>query len=231
MKKFFAIVFALIFALSACTVAFAAYTCESCKASLADEKAYKAHINGACKVDFKTCEYCSETIYKDNVEAHNAVCPEKAKQEADKDTENVKHVCEVCATVFTNRTDYMAHMNSGCLVAYKPCPYCGATIDDAALEDHKNICPKGACDCDYCFDSFATEGDFEAHIDACKATYFNIPVAKIVRAVINFFKTTDWGSIFGKIGDLVKGIDLSGIINTVKPLLEKIPALFEGLGK
>lgn len=83
MKKFLAIVFSLIFALSACTVAFAGeadLTCDTCLAKLADAKAYAAHVNGGCLVDFKTCQYCEVKVATANLEAHEAECPKGASK-------------------------------------------------------------------------------------------------------------------------------------------------------
>lgn len=100
MKKFLAIVFTLIFALSACTVAFATaenLTCESCKAKLVDEKAYNAHINGGCQVDFKTCEFCKERVATTSLEDHYKVCP------------SYKSTCEYCGESFNSYDKEAAH--------------------------------------------------------------------------------------------------------------------------
>ena len=100
MKKFLAIVFSLIFALSACTVAFASaedLTCDSCKAKLVDEKAYNAHINGGCQVDFKTCEFCKERIATTNREEHLKVCPKYSS------------ACEYCGEKFDSKAKEDAH--------------------------------------------------------------------------------------------------------------------------
>lgn len=211
MKKILAIVFTLIFALSACTVAFAE-----------EAKAFNA-----------TCKYCEKIftdvkVYNDHIDACKKANTETKEEDPE---ENVKHVCAVCAAVFDTRTAYMDHMNGDCLVAYKVCPYCEATIDTAAIDDHKAICPKGARNCDYCFEDFATQGEYDAHLKACKEKFLSIPVAKVVRAVLELIENTDWGSLFGKIGDALKGIDLGGIVEKIKPVFEKIPALLEGLGK
>lgn len=98
MKKFLAIVFALIFALSACTVAFAAdYECETCHAVLASEKDLTAHKNGGCLVDFKDCQYCAAKVATDNLEAHEAECPKGAS------------TCEKCGAALANVAAADAH--------------------------------------------------------------------------------------------------------------------------
>ena len=88
MKKFLAIVFALIFALSACTVAFAAdYECGACQAIFADEKALTAHNNGGCLEQFAACQYCDAKVRIatedgtkeiENLAKHEAECPKGA---------------------------------------------------------------------------------------------------------------------------------------------------------
>ncbi|MBE6820033.1 MAG: hypothetical protein E7516_03180 [Ruminococcaceae bacterium] len=100
MKKFLAIVFALIFALSACTVAFAGaddLTCDTCLAKLADEKAYNAHVNGGCLVDFKACQYCEAKVATANLEAHEAECPKGAS------------ACDKCGADLANKAAADAH--------------------------------------------------------------------------------------------------------------------------
>ena len=105
MKKFLAIVFSLIFALSACTVAFAAkdtLTCDSCLVKLSDEKAYDAHVNGGCLVDFKACQYCEAKVATANVEAHEAECPKGAS------------TCDKCGADLANEAAADAHKKAGC---------------------------------------------------------------------------------------------------------------------
>lgn len=100
MKKFLAIVFSLIFALSACTVAFASaenLTCESCLVKLADEKAYNAHVNGGCLVDFKTCQYCEAKVATENIGDHEAECPKGAS------------TCDKCGKALANKAEAKAH--------------------------------------------------------------------------------------------------------------------------
>ena len=98
MKKFLAIVFTLIFALSACTVAFAAdFECETCHAVLASQKDLDAHKNGGCLVDFKTCQYCAAKVATDNLAAHEAECPKGAS------------TCDKCGANLATQADAKAH--------------------------------------------------------------------------------------------------------------------------
>lgn len=100
MKKFLALVFALIFALSACTVAFAAaenLTCDTCKVKLADEKAYNAHVNGGCLIDFKACQYCAAKVATADLDAHEAECPKGAS------------TCDKCGADLANKAAADAH--------------------------------------------------------------------------------------------------------------------------
>ena len=102
MKKFLAIVFALIFALSACTVAFAdaaVWTCpeEGCKAVLSTQALYDAHVNGGCLVKFTDCEYCEARVARTDIDAHIASCPKYSE------------TCEYCTAEFDKKADYDAH--------------------------------------------------------------------------------------------------------------------------
>ncbi len=98
MKKFLAIVFSLIFALSACTVAFAAdYECDVCHAVLGSEKDLTAHKNGGCLVDFKDCQYCAAKVATDNLEAHELTCPKGASK------------CDKCGKEFATQADAKGH--------------------------------------------------------------------------------------------------------------------------
>ncbi len=98
MKKFLAIVFSLIFALSACTVAFAAdYECETCHAVLASEKDLTAHKNGGCLVNFKDCQYCAAKVATENLDAHEAECPKGATS------------CDKCGAALKNQAAKADH--------------------------------------------------------------------------------------------------------------------------
>lgn len=103
MKKFLAILFSLIFALSATTVAFAAdFVCTECHAVLESQKALDAHNNGGCLKQFKACQYCSSKIATANLEAHEADCPKGAGS------------CEYCGEAYDTQAEYAAHKDSDC---------------------------------------------------------------------------------------------------------------------
>lgn len=112
MKKFLAIVFALIFALSACTVAFAADECSACHAVFTDAKAETAHMNGDCLIQFKACQFCGAKVRVtdvngdalkngdvviDNLGAHEAECPKGAS------------TCSKCNAPLANKAAADAH--------------------------------------------------------------------------------------------------------------------------
>ena len=107
MKKFLAIVFSLIFALSACTVAFAAdYECGACQAVFADEKALAAHNNGGCLEQFATCQYCDAKVRIatedgtkeiENLSKHEAECPKGATS------------CDKCGAALKNQAAKADH--------------------------------------------------------------------------------------------------------------------------
>ncbi len=255
MKKFLAIVFSLIFALSACTVAFAAaqYECTACHAILADQKAFDAHNNGGCLVLFTTCEYCNVTVATENANAHTTVCPkayadckycgieyhkanlaahEKICTEANGNaTTDGKqtYTCPVCSSIFNDKAAYEEHTTKTCLVAFKDCPYCEAKVAAVDLDAHKADCPKGACKCDYCGEDFKNQGEYDLHIEPCKAKYFKIPVSKLFDKVVELVKGINWAELAEKVIGVVKGIDFNGLLAKVKPLFEKIPELLEGI--
>ena len=98
MKKFLAIVLSLIFALSACTVAFAAdYECSVCHAICADEKALIAHNNGGCLQQFTSCQYCAARVETAKAADHEANCPKGAGK------------CEYCDASYGSQAEYEAH--------------------------------------------------------------------------------------------------------------------------
>ncbi len=98
MKKFLAIVFSLIFALSACTVAFAAnFECEVCHAVFADQKSLDSHNNGGCLVVFKDCKYCAAKVEESDLAAHEAECPKGAS------------TCDKCGAALANETEADTH--------------------------------------------------------------------------------------------------------------------------
>ena len=107
MKKFLAIVFSLIFALSACTVAFAAAnTCPYCKEVIEDEVKYNEHISGGCDVKFRSCKYACGAKFSEeaNLATHEDACPKGAGK------------CEFCDAEYANQAAYEAHKANDCKI-------------------------------------------------------------------------------------------------------------------
>lgn len=107
MKKFLAVLFALIFALSATTVAFAGVetlTCDTCFEVLPSLAEYNKHVSGGCLVDFEPCKYCGGNIANENLEAHQLMCPKGAGK------------CEFCGKDYATQADYAAHKEADCKV-------------------------------------------------------------------------------------------------------------------
>lgn len=135
MKKFLAVFFSVLFALSATTVAFAGaenLTCDSCFEVLGSEKDYLAHVSGGCLVDFEPCQYCGGNIANANLEAHELACPKGAGE------------CEFCGQSYDTQAAYAEHKANGCKVAPvvdEKVPV--ATIVDKVVETLKGVDWKG----------------------------------------------------------------------------------------
>ena len=124
------------------------------------------------------------------------------------------YVCKVCGGTTSNAADYNAHITAG---GCGTCAYCGQGFSAAEIENHQyNVCLDFAAKCDYCGKDYTgTEAGFDAHVEACKAKYFNIPLAKIIAAV----------------KDLIAKIDFEKVIGTVKDLAGKaVPVVKDLLG-
>ncbi len=138
--------------------------------------------------------------------------------------------CAICQAVFADEKEYAAHMNSGCLEQYENCPYCASKVHEYNIDEHKADCPKGAGECKYCGESYATQGEFEAHISAdengkieCKlVSIFGVKVADIIIKIVDFLKGVDWEGLLGKVTDALGSIDLGGIVEKIKPAFEKV---------
>ncbi len=134
MKKFLAVFFAVIFALSSMTVAFASeadLTCDTCFAKCPDAKAYAAHVNGGCLVDFKACQYCETKVATDDLAAHEASCPKSACS------------CKYCGEDFETVGKYDAHIEA-CKAANNNIPM--DEIKDKVVDTVKSIDWKGLLD-------------------------------------------------------------------------------------
>ena len=123
--------------------------------------------------------------------------------------------CDVCGYESNEIADFTAHKNAK---ACGICSYCNVTAYKNAdeLAQHKPICEFANIVCDYCGDVLASEVKFDEHIDACKAKYFNIPLAKIIATI----------------KDLISKIDFNAVINTVKDVAGKVvPVVKDLFGK
>lgn len=127
------------------------------------------------------------------------------------------YTCQYCGVVTADFAEYNAHVSGGCNVKYRPCQYCGVGTpdEDGALAAHESICPEGSASCDYCGDTFSPVKAYDDHLDACKKSHLNIPVAKITASI----KGIDWNNIVTKVIDT-----LSDLVAKIKPLFESIGA-------
>lgn len=137
--------------------------------------------------------------------------------------------CDSCLTKLESLDAYNKHVNGGCLVDFGACKYCSGKVAKGNLAAHEAACPKGATSCDYCGEDFDTAGAYDAHIEACKAEYMNIPAASILDKVVEAVKNIDWEDVFGQIKDAIGGIDFEGIIAEIQPIIEKVVAYVQGL--
>ncbi len=138
--------------------------------------------------------------------------------------DNTTLFCDRCQQVFDNEKAFNSHKLSGCLETYDKCPYCEAVVSKSNLDEHIHDCPKGAGSCKYCGESYATQGDYEDHIanDCWLVGLVGVKVADVIIKIVDFLKGVDWEGLFGKVSDVVSGIDLGGVIDTIKPVFEKI---------
>ncbi len=134
--------------------------------------------------------------------------------------------CDRCHGIITDSAEYTKHIAS---VNCAACAHCGyGFISVEAKDEHQIDCRlyAGKAICDYCGAASTTEREFNAHVEDCKAKYFNIPLYKICTAIENFVRTTDWNNIANKAADIantIKGV-IAKIVPTVEGLLAKIPA-------
>lgn len=120
--------------------------------------------------------------------------------------------CDVCDYESADLADFTAHKNAK---ACGVCAYCKDTkyTNEEERIAHTYVCDYATIGCDYCGGTFTSEEKFDNHIEACKAKYFNIPLAKIIAAV----------------KDLIAKIDFDAIVGTVKDKV--IPAITDLFGK
>ena len=122
------------------------------------------------------------------------------------------NVCKVCGATFDTAAEAAAHNEEIC---DRICQFCDTRCDSQEARDkHEKICYHGSQTCDYCGETFSPVYKYDDHIDACKAKYFNIPLAKILKAIENFIRTTDWNKIINTVIDV-----LNKVIGFVKPVI------------
>jgi len=237
MKKIVSIVLALVMILSVSVMAFAAteYKCPKCSKIYENAAEYNECIDShnTPVVTAYTCPTCNRKY--DTVAEYNKCLSSHTSNEF------APTACHACGVLLATKDAFNAHiLNGGCLELFETCPYCEQKIyadkyaEEAGVEGisaHVADCPKANIACDYCGDTFASESKYDAHIDACKAEYFNIPVAKIIDTI----KNLPWEDIIAKVkgvfGDLEKtlgDLDLEGIMSDLKldELFGKVEDLF-----
>lgn len=132
---------------------------------------------------------------------------------------------EGCEFWTTSYAEYREHIQKGCNRHFRPCKYgCGngfadETVEDKAeREDHELDCWKGEITCDYCGAYYSPVREYyEVHEAPCKKAHFNIPVYKILKAIENFIRTTDWNKIINTVIDV-----LNKVIGFIKPVITSL---------
>ncbi len=127
MKKFLSVFFAIFFALSVTSVAFASeenLTCDTCYAKLETKEAYSKHINGGCLVDFKSCQYCGARVAEADLANHEASCPKGAC------------TCKYCGKDFETKGAHDEHIDA-CKAEYNNIPV--DEVKDKVVDTVKGI--------------------------------------------------------------------------------------------
>ncbi len=122
--------------------------------------------------------------------------------------------CDACGTTFTTDLEFRNHVEKVC---DRVCPLCKNVLEtNEEKAAHEYNCRYNSIVCDYCGGTEVSQSDFDAHVEECKAKYFNIPLAKIIATV----------------KDILSKIDFEQVIGTVKSLAEKVaPAIQDLIGK
>lgn len=188
MKKILAIVFALIFALSACTVAFAAsYECDACHAILASQSALDAHNNGGCLIKFKACQYCGAKVETEYIELHEGECPKGAAD------------CDYCGKEnLANQNALAAHQATDKCEA--KCPDCGVAVVYSAKDSHE-------CEIADQVTNTVANIDWEAVLNEVIAFISDIDFDALVAEI---------EGIIAEVEALLADIDFDGILADVK---------------
>lgn len=108
--------------------------------------------------------------------------------------------CEFCGGTTTSYDALQEHIKAN---NCGRCQYCEKGFETAdLLAAHEKECPKGSAHCDYCGKDFSPISAYDAHLEACKAKYFNIPLAKIIETVKNLLAKIDFEAVFATVKDL-----------------------------
>ena len=134
-------------------------------------------------------------------------------------------VCDICGFVTDSAVAYNKHIREG---GCGRCEYCGNGFETAdELKEHqKDYCLHFEGTCDYCGKTDAdiddpdvkgksTKADFDAHVEKCKAKYYNIPLAKIIATVKDLISKIDFEKVLGTVKDL-GGKAVSAISGLIK---------------
>ena len=119
--------------------------------------------------------------------------------------------CEFCGGVTSDYEALIKHQQAN---DCGKCGLCGKGFETKAeLDGHAYECHQANIVCDYCGETKSSQAVFDAHIEACKAKYYNIPVAKIVATIKDLFSKIDWSSVLGTVKDL--GGKLGGLLGNI----------------
>ena len=146
--------------------------------------------------------------------------------------------CEYCGATFVSTEEYLRHVVEMNKAPNHDvvCCVCGGTFKSKTLltnhESNYTINDKGQIVCKYagngCEEVFASVDAYNSHVDSCvyKSIWTLLKAGKIKEAA----KLVDWAkvfsivkTVFGKVKDIVSGIDLSGVVEFVKNVVSKIP--------
>ena len=110
-------------------------------------------------------------------------------------------VCDACGTQFTTDAEFRAHVETAC---DRVCSFCKNTLEtNESKAAHEKECLKGeSAPCDYCGKTFCPISAYDAYLEACKAKYFNIPLAKIIATVKDLLAKIDFEAVFATVKDL-----------------------------
>lgn len=108
--------------------------------------------------------------------------------------------CEFCGGYTADYDALIAHQKA---FDCGKCDLCGKGFETSdKLKEHKYECNQANVVCDYCGETNPSQAKHDAHIEACKAKYFNIPLAKIIATVKDLLAKIDFSAVFATVKDL-----------------------------